>query len=98
MSNTNTAYKALGFNLAAYRRRAGMSVQDVANYAKVSIQTIYNLESGSVTRPQSATVRDLRRAFGVVVKEKTNLKTKTGNNNTKKSKSTKTSAAKTSRK
>lgn len=57
--------KALAGRLAALRKKAGISQEELASRAKVSRATVGNLESGFSGNPEYETVKKLAAALGV---------------------------------
>src|SRR5262245_48260713 len=54
----------------AHRRRLGMTQQELADRAGVSVRGIRKIESGQITAPRPATVRLLADAFGLTGTER----------------------------
>ena len=59
----------LGDLLLAYRKRAGITQQELARRAGVSIRTLRDIEQGMVQRPHARSVRKLVEAAGLSVAE-----------------------------
>jgi transcriptional regulator with XRE-family HTH domain len=62
---SSSAAARLGRALAAFRRRAGLSQEDVAERASLSVRGLRNLELGLVERPRHSTVAALTAALGM---------------------------------
>ena len=56
---------SLGELLLGHRVAAGLSQEDLAELADVSVRAICDLERGATRRPQRATVAALSRALGL---------------------------------
>ncbi|HUR02618.1 MAG TPA: tetratricopeptide repeat protein [Nonomuraea sp.] len=59
----------LGDYLLAHRKRAGITQQELASRAGVSIRTLRDIEQGVVQRPHARSVRKLAKAAGLSVAE-----------------------------
>ncbi|WP_326585701.1 tetratricopeptide repeat protein [Streptomyces sp. NBC_00481] len=57
--------KGVGDLVRAYRRRAGMSQEELAEDARISVRTIREIESGRISAPRPATRRLLAEAFAL---------------------------------
>jgi transcriptional regulator with XRE-family HTH domain len=64
------AQAAFGVRLKAYRRAAGLTQEDLAARAQVSVRTISGLESGAHHTPYRETVRLLAEALGLAPGER----------------------------
>ncbi|WP_281404344.1 ATP-binding protein [Streptomyces roseirectus] len=51
--------------LRGHRRRLGLSQEELAQWSGVSVRTISHVETGRITRPRPATVRQLADALGL---------------------------------
>jgi DNA-binding SARP family transcriptional activator/DNA-binding XRE family transcriptional regulator len=63
----------LGDALASYRRRAGLTQQEVANLAAVSVAGLRDIEQGRVAAPKAQTLRRLGVALGLSATEAEDL-------------------------
>ena len=64
-SKTPRGAAAVGETLRRLRLRTGLTQEDLAMRARISARTLRNVESGSLSRPQAASIHRLAAALGV---------------------------------
>ncbi|MFB9717250.1 helix-turn-helix domain-containing protein [Planobispora longispora] len=65
-----TEYRSLGALMRAWRDRALLTQEQLADRAGVNVRTIRRLEGNAVGRPRSASIRSLIEALGLDPRER----------------------------